>query len=434
MSQQTFVSKAYELITDEGEERTCESISEKSCKETPGNFFKNVFSGSLSKLAEQLVSPGTTLPWILAALGVPNLFTGALVPIKDAGSLLPQLFVSAKIRAYAVRKWFWVIPALIQALALFTMAFVVFETKGSTAGILILSLLLLFSLASGVASISFKDVIGKTIPKGKRGQLLAVRSTIGGILTLAAGVFILQDLEGRQDHIMLFWLVMSGAILWVFSAFLFALIAEEKGATEGGRSPINEIKHAWKFWKEDSNLRRFIFTRGLLMAIPLAQPFFVVLGKEELGSEVNNLGVMVIAAGIANIISSPFWGRFADQSSRKLMVWVSVLGMVNISLMALFPFWPESLQNIYTFAVLFLIQVMAHGGARLSRKTYLVDFAPEKERPLYVSLSNTMIGIFTLIAAGLGSLSSFFGIQAMLFVFVGLLGLGLFLALKLKEV
>jgi hypothetical protein len=434
MSQQTFVSKAYELITDEGEERACEAISEKSCKETPGNFFKNVLSGSLSKLAEQLVSPGTTLPWILAALGVPNLFTGALVPIKDAGSLLPQLFVSAKIRAFAIRKWFWVVPALIQALALFAMAFVVLGTEGNTAGILILSLLLLFSLASGVASISFKDVIGKTIPKGKRGQLLAMRSTIGGILTLAAGVFILQDLEGRQDQNMLFWLVMSGAVLWVFSAFLFALIVEERGATEGGRSPVNEIKNAWKFWKEDSNLRRFIFTRGLLMAIPLAQPFFVVLGKEELGSEVNNLGIMVIAAGIANIVSSPFWGRFADQSSRKLMVWVSVLGMVNISLMALFPFWPESLQNIYTFAVLFLVQVMAHGGARLSRKTYLVDFAPEKERPLYVSLSNTMIGIFTLIAAGLGSLSSFFGIQAMLFVFVCLLGLGLFLALKLEEV
>ena len=428
------MSKAYELITDEGEERACEAISEDACRETPGNFFKNVFSGSLSKLAEQLVSPGTTLPWILSALGVPNLFTGALVPIKDAGSLLPQLFVSAKIRAYAIRKWFWVIPALVQAIALAAMAFVVLRIDGNIAGFLILGLLLVFSLASGVASISFKDVIGKTVPKGKRGQLLAMRSTIGGMLTLIAGVFILQDLEGEQDKGMLFWLVMSGAILWGFSALLFAFIAEEKGATEGGRSPVNEIKNAWNFWKEDGNLRRFIFTRGLLMAIPLAQPFFVVLGKDELGSEVNNLGIMVIAAGIANIISSPFWGRFADQSSRKLMVWVSILGMVNISLMALFPFWPDSLQNIYVFAGLFLIQVMAHGGARLSRKTYLVDFAPEKERPLYVSLSNTMIGVFTLIAAGLGSLSSLFGVQTMLFVFVGLLGLGLFLAFKLKEV
>lgn len=434
MSQPTLVSKAYELITDEGEERACEAISERACRETPGNFFKNVFSGSLAKLGEQLVSPGTTLPWMLSALGVPNLFTGALVPIKDAGSLLPQLFVSAKIRAYAVRKWFWVIPALIQALTLVAMAFVVLGTEGITAGILILCLLLIFSLASGVASISFKDVIGKTVPKGKRGQLLAMRSTIGGVLTLVAGVFILQELEGEQNKKMLFWLVMAGAVLWALSALIFSLIVEEKGATEGGRTPVREIQNAWKFWKEDSNLRRFIFTRGLLMAIPLAQPFFVILGKEELGNEVNNLGIMVIAAGIANVVSSPFWGRFADKSSRKLMIWVSIMGMVNISLMALFPLWPKTLQNIYTFAALFLVQVMAHGGARLGRKIYLVDFAPEKERPLYVSLSNTMIGVFTLIAAGLGSLSSFFGVQAMLFVFVGLLGLGLFLAFRLKEV
>lgn len=102
--------------------------------------------------------------------------------------------------------------------------------------------------------------------------------------------------------------------------------------------------------------------------------------------------------------------------------------------MALFPIWPDDFKNIYTFAGLFLIQVMAHGGARLSRKTYLVDFAPEKERPLYVSLSNTMIGVFTLIAAGLGTLSSVFGIPTMLFLFVALLGLALFLAFRLKEI
>ncbi|MCH7396396.1 MFS transporter [Belliella sp. DSM 107340] len=434
MPDKNLADKAYDLITDDGEERACDAIPDSACEETPGNYFKNVLSGALSKLAEQLVSPGTTLPWIMSSLGVPNAFSGALVPIKDAGSLLPQLFVSAKIRKYPVRKWFWVVPAVLQALALSLMAFVVLRLEGSFAGYLILLLLLVYSLASGVASISFKDVIAKTIPKGKRGQLLALRSTIGGILTLGAGVFILQDLEKEQDNNLLFWVVLSGAFLWILSALFFALISEQAGATDGGRSPINELKNGLKIWKKDANLRIFVLTRGLLMAIPLAQPFFVILGKEELGNEVTNLGIMVIAAGIANIISSPFWGRFADQSSKKLMVWVSLMGIVNISLMAIFPIWPEAWKNIYTFAGLFLIQVMAHGGARLSRKTYLVDFAPSDERPLYVSLSNTMIGVFTLVGAGLGTLSSIFGIPVMLFVFVGLLVLALIFAVKLKEV
>jgi predicted MFS family arabinose efflux permease len=428
------VEKTYEWLTDEGEERACEAISEKACVETPGNFMKSVGSGALSKLAEQLVSPGITLPWILSSLGVPNAFAGALVPVKDAGSLLPQLVVSAKIRAYPRRKWFWVLPALVQCLALLLMALVVLSFEGVWAGVLILGLLGLFSVASGVASISFKDVTAKTIPKGKRGQMLAMRATIGGVLTLAAGAFILADLNEGADDNHLFWLVAGAALCWLAAAWLYSLIYEEKGATEGGRSPKDEIKSAWSFWKNDKNLRLFIITRGLLMAIPLSQPFIVLLGKEEIGGEVNNLGIMVIAAGIAGIISSPFWGKFADKSSRKLMMLVASIGFANVALMTLFPYWPEPAQNIYVFAGLFLIQVMAHGGARLSRKTYLLDFAPEKHRPLYVSLSNTAIGVLTLVGAALGSVSSLFGIQLMLWVFASLLALAIMMGSRLKEV
>lgn len=426
--------RVYEWITDEGEVRACANISEEACRETPSNFFKNVCSGALSKLAGQLVSPGTTLPWVLAAMGVPAAFSGALVPIKDAGSLLPQLIVSAKIRSYPIRKWLWVIPAWIQALALLAMAFVVWNLDGVLGGWLLLACLALFSISSGVASISFKDVTAKTTPKGKRGQLLAMRATSGGILTLLVGGLILADFFKNSDREFLFMLVLSGAVLWVLSGFLFSLIHEEPGATSGGRTPIQEIKKAGIFWQEDRNLRMFIFTRGLLMAIPLAQPFFVLLGRAEIGEEVSNLGMMVLAAGIGSVISSPFWGRFADRSSKKLMIAIALLGMVNIALMALFPLWPAFLQNRYTFAVLFLIQVMAHGGARLSRKTYLVDFAPEKDRPSYVSLSNTAIGMFTLIGAGIGTLAGIFGIQPMLWIFSALLLMAALLGSRLAEV
>ncbi|SHN21567.1 Predicted arabinose efflux permease, MFS family [Cyclobacterium lianum] len=431
---QEIAEKTYELITDEGELRVCDNISESACKETPFNFFKNIFSGTLSKLSEQLVSPGTTLPWILSALGVPNAFAGALVPIKDAGSLLPQLFVSAKIRSFPRRKWFWVIPAWTQALALVGMAFAVLNFEGETAGWLILLSLAIFSCCSGVASIAFKDVTAKTIPKGKRGQMLGLRATLGGVLTLLAGGIILADLQEINERNPLFLLVLAGSVLWFISGLVFSLIAEEKGATSGGRTPAAEIRAARKFWKEDANLRRFIFTRGLLMAIPLAQPFFVILGKEQIGDQVSTLGLMVIAAGIANVISSPFWGRFADRSSRKMLVFVALLGAANILLMSLFPHWPEGLQNMYVFAFLFLVQVMAHGGARLSRKTYLVDFAPDKERASYVSLANTVIGIFTLAGAGLGALAGSIGVQITLWVFAGLLLLAVALGSRLSEV
>ncbi|TVQ22078.1 MAG: MFS transporter, partial [Spirochaetaceae bacterium] len=148
--------------------------------------------------------------------------------------------------------------------------------------------------------------------------------------------------------------------------------------------------------------------------------------------QASSLGIVVVAAGIANVISSPFWGRFSDRSSRGMMIAVALLGIVNIGLMLSFQFWPDAIRTVYGFSLLLMIQVIAHAGARLSRKTYLLDFAPEKERPLYVSLSNTMIGGFTLVAAALGTIATIWSVEGMLITYSLLLAGAALLGTRLK--
>ncbi len=428
------VEKAYEFITDQGEERACEAIPDAACNEVPGNFFRNMVNGASTKLAEQIASPGIVLPWILSALAAPAYFAGMLIPIKDAGSLLPQLFVSAKIRSFPKRKWFWIIPALIQSLCMLAMAWLVSALEGFAAGLGIVLVLLVFSIASGVASVAFKDVMAKTTPKGKRGQLLAFRAASGGILTLMAGIYLNLFLNNDADDGVYVWLLVIAGILWFLATISFAAIKEMDGATDGGRTPIKELKQGKKLWFNNPNFRKFIFTRGLLMAIPLAQPFYVIIGKEYAGGLVSGLGLMIIAVGVAGIISSPIWGRFADKSSRKMMMVVAGLGVINAVYVLLFPMLPSDWQNIYTFAPAILLNEIARGGARLSRKTYLMDFAPKEERPLYVSLSNTLIGILTLIAAGLGVIAEIFSLEMMVAFLAALLLLSIPVSFRLKEI
>ena len=86
--------------------------------QAPQNFVLNVLNGSAPKLVEQLASPGLVLPWLFSAIGAPTALAGLLVPVKEAGSLLPQLAVAGSIRAYQKRKWFWVGAGSIQALLL----------------------------------------------------------------------------------------------------------------------------------------------------------------------------------------------------------------------------------------------------------------------------------------------------------------------------
>lgn len=434
MSQQPISEKIYDFLTEEDEPRACEAIPDEACTNVAANFSLNVANGASTKLAEQIISPSLTLPWILSFLGAPSFMVGLLVPIKNAGSLLPQLVVSGKIRSYAVRKYFWVAGALVQAVCMLLSALVIWLLSDLAAAWFILLFLLLFSIASGVASIAFKDVVAKTIPKGKRGQMLAARASIGGVLTLAAGLtlYFLIGEEGSKN--IYGWLFISTSFLWFLAAFLFYLIREEKGATEGGRTPIKEIGAGWKLLKKDANLRNFIITRALLMAIPLATPFYVVIGKNTVSDTLAAFGLLIVTNGLANIISSPFWGRYADRSSRKMMMLTAGLGILTALYVLLFPFLPDTFQSIYSFIPVFFLNGMAHAGARLSRKTYLVDFAPEKERPLYVSLSNTLIGLFTFVAAGIGFISELISTEAQIIFFAFMLLSSLFLSLKLKEV
>ena len=179
--------KFYEFLTEDTDARICKSIPDDQCTHLPNNFTLNVFNGSLTKLAEKLISPGLTLPWILSYLGAPLYLIGMLVPVKDVGSLLPQLLISGQIRKNEKRKPYWVGAGLIQGLCLLITAILLAFIENQTfISYAIVIILLIFSIASGVGSISFKDVTGKTVPKGERGQMLSYRSTFGGALALVA--------------------------------------------------------------------------------------------------------------------------------------------------------------------------------------------------------------------------------------------------------
>ncbi|NER08949.1 Predicted arabinose efflux permease, MFS family [Muriicola jejuensis] len=418
----------------EVELRSCEPIEEEYCKEVPGNFLKNACSGFCSKLAEQLVSPSVTLPWILSLVGSGTGLSGMLVPLKNLGSLLPQLMVSGAIRKYPIRKFFWAIPAFLQALMVILMGLALRWLDGFPAGVAVVFLLLLFSIASGVSSVAFKDVMGKTIPKGKRGRLLAWRATGGGVLTLLFGLALYFYLQSWEPMSVILLLVGSAAALWILAGVFFSMIKEGPGATGGGRTPMQEFTAGIKYLKKDANLRNFVLARAFLMAIPLAQPFFVIIGRETTRAEFSGLGIFVIASGIAAMVSSPFWGRFADRSSRKLMLGIALFGIVNCSLVLGFMYLSPGSQSLYLFAPLILLNMMAHGGARLSRKTYLTDFAPEEERPLYIALSNTLIGCFTLLTAGIGFIAEWFSYEILLFFFMGMLMLSMLWTYRLREV
>lgn len=264
--------------------------------------------------------------------------------------------------------------------------------------------------------------------------MLSYRSTFGGILSLIAGIVLVFFIGEGADKSIYGFMFLFASFLWFLASILFFMIEEEKGATNGGRNPLQEVKAGIQLIKEEANFRNFLFTRAFLMAVPLLQPFYVLMAKDIGDTDWSFLGYLIIVNGLANVLSSPFWGKIADQSSTRLMRISSFIAIAGGVFALVFYFAPDWELGFFGFLPVFFINGIAYSGARLSRKTYLVDYAPDDDRPTYVSVANTFIGIFTLVAAGFGVVAELFGLPAQIIFFMSLLVLAVVLSFRLNKV
>ena len=389
----------YEQITGDEDARVCKDIPDASCRHLPRNFFAYLFANLLSKLADELSSARLILPWLLGALGAPAAFTGFLVPIREAGVLLPQLFIAAYIRRLSIRKGVWLLGAGLSAGALLFMAFSVQILRGNAAGWSIILLITIYSVARGFCSVSAKDVLGKTVSKTRRGVLMGYSASMAGVVTLLLGLYINQI--GKQAHTdLLVTMLLVAAAIWIMAMLVFAAIKEAPGATENGGNAFATAVKSIGILFTDTGFRQFVIARSLLLSIALAPPFYVLLAQQH-SSGVTGLGLLIIASGLAGSLSAPLWGKLSDRSSRWVMVIASALaGVTGILTWLLERTDMLMMRSEWTYAVLFFLIAVFHGGVRLGRKVYLVDMATTDNRSTYVAVSNTVIGV-AMLAGGL---------------------------------
>lgn len=424
----------HDLITGDEDARVCKDIPEAACHDQPRNFFAYLIANLLGKIADEIASARLILPWLLASIGAPATFTGFLVPIREAGVLLPQLVVAAVIRGMAIRKTVWLLGAALSGIALALMAVATSNLTGVQAGWVILGLLIIFSLARGLCSVSAKDVLGKTVSKGKRGTLMGWSAGISGAVILAIGIYV-EWLSDSQQISMLVLLLALGAVLWFIAMGFFAAIREQPGATEGGGNALTVALQSFGMLKTDRLFRHFVIGRALLLSVALAPPFYVLLAQQHTAEGLVGLGMLIVASGIAGSLSSPVWGRLSDYSSRLVMVLAALAaGVQGILLYLAVEAGAGWIDSPWLYAVLFLTLSVFHGGVRLGRKVYLVDMATADTRAIYVALSNTLIGIAMLAGGVIGVLADLLSVQAVILMLALLSLLAALWAWRLPEV
>jgi hypothetical protein len=411
------VEQWYEYLADEEDARVCTDISDSACREVPQNFFIIFASQFLTRLADALASAKIILPWLLTSVGAPAFFSGMLVPIRESGSLLPQLVIGGFVRRHALRKWYYVAGAALQAGVVVAIAWAGLQLDSAAAGTVIMLLLVLFSLARGLCSVASKDVLGKTIPRSRRGLISGYCASAAGIVTILFGIMLL--FMTRPDTDVYAMLLLAGGFCWLAAAVGYSLIREYPGATEGGGNALSQAIASLSLLKTDVPFRLFVLVRCLMMSSGLAAPYFIILARAASDDgALLNLGIFILAGGVADMASGVLWGRLADIDSRRVLLLTAMSTAVicgGAGLLAL----AGHFGGIWPILLLFFLLSITHQGVRLGRKTYVVDLASGNRRTDYVAVSNSVIGLMLLLVGLAGALLAQLSLAAVLALFAG---------------
>jgi hypothetical protein len=415
----------FEMLVDDTSEAG--GLSAAQAKHEPGNFLRHAMSLSMTKIADGLIDPKMVLSWLLTHLGASSVFVGLLVPIREAGALLPQLFTAPRVQTMAKRKWAWVAGSIGQGVAAAGIALAGMSLTGTMAGLVICALLAILAVARSICSVSYKDVLGKTVGKSRRGSASGLASSLGAIAVVIFALLLMSGIANRA--VLVLAAIALAATMWLAAAAVFSTLWEEPTPGKSGSAALNPLK----VLRSDTQFQRYVWVRGMLTATALAPPYLVLLGSEAGHGAFEQLGALVLASSIASLISSWFWGRMADRSSRRVLMLSALAGGVALLASVALDLGGQ-LGTVWALPLVLFVLMIGYHGVRQGRSVYLVDMAPKDRRAAYTAVSNTVIGIVLLGSGIFGALASMAGAKVTLLIFAVMSLAALWIATGLDEV
>ena len=396
------------------------------------NGLVHVVSLTLTKTADALIDPKLVLSWLLTALGAPGATIGLLVPVREAGALLPQLALARRVEHSPQRKRIWSLGSALQGLAALAIAAAALMLDGVLAGAVIVACLAVLSVARSAASVSYKDALARTIEKRRRGAITGLAGSVASVsafgvgLVLAIGLF---DVAVAP----LAAIIAIGGGAFLIAAAIFMTLTEPAGETRG-QDDDGSVAALVEPILTDGQLRLFVGSRAALAVTALAPPFIVMLSAASGRSALDDLGPLVMASTAASVSASYIWGRLSDRSSRQTLMAAGALGAVVLAIVGGLGVATGGLGGALGAAAAVFAAQIAYEGVRAGRKLHLTDMAEDSFRARYTALSNTLIGV-ALLAGGLfGLAADRYGPAPVLLGFAVLAGIGALLARGLEEV
>jgi MFS family permease len=389
----------------------------------------------LFNFAWAFTSGSTMLPLFISKLTSSNILVGLASTLEAVGWFLPQMAVAAVTLHQKSQMPLYIRTAFLRGGSFSLLAVLVFFFGAVNPSYLLITFFILFSIyavGGGLAGVSFTDVVGKSIPQNKRGSFFGMRMFFGGGLAALAGILIeriLRIYEFPKNFGVLF---LIAAVLIILALFSFCLVKEPPVSKRPERKKIREnLRLGFEALKRDRNFRMLIWTRVAIGAYVLGFPFYIIFAKKFLYIPTSVAGIFLSVQMVGYLSSNLLWAYLSNNKSNRLVLFLSAVCSAICPLLVILSILTRIPPALYGSIFFFLGATIA--GLDMGYTNYLLEIAPEEQRPIYVGFLNTIVGptIFLSAVGGLIiQLSSFTFLYSLVFL---ISIVSIFLSLSLRE-
>ncbi len=364
------------------------------------NFTFNLLDGVAFWFGSNFVAASTILPLFVSKLTPNPLIIGLVAMIAQSGWSLPQLFTAGPTERLARKKAAVVnLGLFLERLPIWLLPLAALVAPYSV----VLALVLFFvgyawhGLGAGAVAPAWQDLIARCFPVNKRGGFFGLTSFIGtgmGALGALFSGWLLATFLFPLSFIYTFLLAAVFITLsWVFLSFV--------------REPVYPVTlHASAndhFWprlvnivRQDHNFRHFLGARMLMALGGMGSGFVAVAAIQRWQVADSTVGFYTVALLVGQGLGNLFSGLLADRLGHKLSLEIGVLaGVAGFALAWLAP------AAEWYYAV-FMLLGAASGFLIVSGILITMEFSSPEQRPTYVGIANTAIGLVGMMSPLLG--------------------------------
>jgi len=370
------------------------------------NFWCLVMDFCFFGIGMAFFGPGTVVPSFLTKLGASATVIGLLSALQRAGWLLPQLVAARYLSDKPYKKPFILLPAGISRTMILILAALIYLTGAQRPELMIITLMVamgIFWLGDGLASLAWFDFLSKSVPAHRRGRLTGIGQILSGIAGFAAGFgveWLLSD-QGPAYPTNYAVLFLLGFTMLALSFTAIVLTRENKGIAGDSVPSWGEyLPQLGKLLKRDHDFRRYLIARQVFNLAGLASPFYIVYALDKLDLPAQVVGRYTSLGVIGTITAALLFGWLNERHGTKRTSQVSVIVTVAIPVLALVI--PRLVTNptwlAWAYGLVFLASNASMACFLPGWTSYVLEWAPEAERPIYVGLTNTINGLAALFA------------------------------------